>query len=1529
MIIYLFNDSFFTKVNLPSVINGMYSLNNKEELVANIISNEKNWMIELSSDFICNEINTSNNILSLYKIYNIQHNNGDPAYTIVAIPKYDTSSKLYDLKGGFTLGNNPNCDIYYPLDEVNNKTQEFIKVNKVNNSAFWQVETNSNKFLYNNSHIVNGTYIKNGDYIFFYGLKVIVIGSTIMINNPNNSVVVKSQVIAPRADEPDFVNQNGDVEVKQDEPLFKKEDYFYKAPRFNFILETDQVDFDEPPGKIDENDELPAIVVVGPQITMVMTSVLSMFSFMTIYSSGKNQLLRLILTLSITVSSILSAVLWPNISRRINKKRLRRLESKRVEKYGKYLESKKAELYNIKKKQLETLLQNHPSAADCSKIIKNKSKELWQRNIDHDDFLSIRVGLGTINTQLAINVPKEKFTIEDEDQLFTKMKQIVDDSLFINDAPITYSFTQQNISAIVGRNDLIKKFMDNVFLQIMTFHSYTDLKIVVFTKEPEKWDYLKIIPHCWDNQKVVRYFATTVEDFSVISSDLEKIFDARVANDETEKLEDNGEEDVSKKKFKDFRPYYLFFIDDISSIRNMTLINKILHYKRNMGFSIILTSDSISLLPSEASNFIAIGDHDSAILTSHINDNQRIFKADLSNKDFNIKTCCKDIANIPIQVEKLRFELPTSLSFLETYNVGRVEQLNCISRWHDNNPVMSLAVPIGVDQSGEIFKMNIHEKAFGPHGLIAGTTGSGKSEWIVTLILALAVNFSPEEVQFVIIDYKGGGLAMSFENSKLGIKLPHIAGKITNLEKSEMFRTIAAIESELTRRQRIFNEAREKLKEGSMNIYKYQDYYRKGMVDEPLSHLLIICDEFAELKQQQPDFMDQLISTSRIGRSLGIHLILATQKPSGVVNDQIWSNSRFKVCLKVQDKSDSNEILKKPDAAYLKQVGSFYIQVGNDDYYSLGQAAWAGAKYKPSNVIKHEIDDSIVYIDNIGRVLGSYKEHVDEVVEDQGEELLNIVSYIFNSSKQLPLKNKPLWLDNIPSKIYLNDLIKKYNHQKSGPYIFNVLIGEYDEPRMQKQGPLYIDLEKGNVAIIGQNNSGIDQVISTIIFSIMTEHNPHEIALYIIDFGAETMKKFSRFPHVGEVLFQEDVDNISNLLNMIVEEMEKRKDLLSDYNGSYEYYNKVSKEKLQLITVVINSYDIFLETFGNLEDVMTNFFRDALKYGIVFIVSVNSPSALRYRVVQYFEHMLVLGLNDDSQYRDITGCRRNLIPMKVPGRGICKVDYLDSDSFAEFQTASIIEDEKELEFLRLYADKCIDYYKYKVKQLAKIPDDVTSADLIKYIADLSNVPIGYDYYKKDVARYNFLSQKMHIISCSNIKDNIEFIYGLVSIISNIPSVNVRVIDFSKIFEKLIIDIKLFNSDLDVVTAALENDVLTRTESQDYAVNIIVGVGSFKSVLSEGGQEIFDNLFKNITSSHKSIYVLIDNYESIRNLKFESWFDQIDLSNGIWVGQDFDIQSLFTTNVMSQDDKKLQFKGIGYTIESGTYNPVKVVMDGDD
>src|SRR5690625_5015012 len=280
--------------------------------------------------------------------------------------------------------------------------------------------------------------------------------------------------------------------------------------------------------------------------------------------------------------------------------------------------------------------------------------------------------------------------------------------------------------------------------------------------------------------------------------------------------------------------------------------------------------------------------------------------------------------------------IPEKVTFLEMYEQDDASKLNILENWKNNNPAKSLEAPVGLKSKDDLVYLNLHERAHGPHGLLAGTTGSGKSEFLQTYILSMAVNYHPHEVAFLLIDYKGGGMAQPFRN------LPHLLGTITNIEGSRNFsnRALASIKSELEQRQRLFE------KYEVNHIYDYMHKYRYGIATEPMPHLFLISEEFAEVKDEEPEFIDELVIAARIGRSLGVHLILATQKPGRVIDKQIWSNSRFKVALKVQDEQDSKEILKNGDAANITVTGRGYLQVGNNEIYELFQSAWSGAPYE-------------------------------------------------------------------------------------------------------------------------------------------------------------------------------------------------------------------------------------------------------------------------------------------------------------------------------------------------------------------------------------------------------------------------------------------------------------------------------------------------------------------------------------------------------------------------------------------------------
>ena len=294
----------------------------------------------------------------------------------------------------------------------------------------------------------------------------------------------------------------------------------------------------------------------------------------------------------------------------------------------------------------------------------------------------------------------------------------------------------------------------------------------------------------------------------------------------------------------------------------------------------------------------------------------------------------------PVYIDEvsLESELTKNISLFQLLNIVSVDDLNLKKRWEESEVYKSMAAPLGVKTKGEVVYLDLNEKHHGPHGLVAGTTGSGKSEILQSYILSMATFFHPYEVGFVIIDFKGGGMVNQFKD------LPHLIGAITNIDGREITRSLLSIKAELRKRQELFAKAEVN------HVDAYIKKYKAGEVDIPLPHLIIIVDEFAELKAEHPDFMKELISAARIGRSLGVHLILATQKPSGVVDDQIWSNSKFKLCLKVQNKEDSNEVIKRPLAAEIKEPGRAYLQVGNNEIFELFQSAYSGAPAETDEV---------------------------------------------------------------------------------------------------------------------------------------------------------------------------------------------------------------------------------------------------------------------------------------------------------------------------------------------------------------------------------------------------------------------------------------------------------------------------------------------------------------------------------------------------------------------------------------------------
>ena len=1523
MIVSLIGKNIIYNLNLPKQITGNYWINEQKEekgrKLVNIEGNNNEWQVTNSNCVkVINmkyiEANINNlNITSIEKtkfdertalkeneMYYVYMKNTREIFIMYCSPSYDNTFLRFDIVKNeeICIGRSVKNQILYNNKMVANL---HAKIYSLNGRMVIENYDNCLGTFVNNIPVGrNGYILTNGDIIFIMGLKIIVMGKSLYINDPSNNVMCKSENLITNRELPSLKKVN--EEETNSEDLYGEEEYFSRAPRITNIIETEKMKIDAPP-HMQDKEEMPMILTLGSSLTMGVMMFASIFNAIDGRISGTTSDKQMIIQLITAGAMLIAMILFPILTARYNKKKKIKYEEKRQAKYKKYLEEKNEQINKIMSDQRKILFENYLSPEECTDIILHKGAKLWERKIDDYDFLTVRLGMGDIPLKLDINYPEEQFTMDD-DNLIDILQNIVKNSKILKSAPISVSLAEKNILALItDKNERAEKFIQSLIIQLITFQSYEDLKLVFFLKEEEfeNLEYVKMLPHVWDNAKQIRFFAYDMDEMNEVSKYLE------------EELQERLEKQDRDRDYRSYSPYYLIITNDYKRIENLKIITEILKLKTNIGFSILCITDDMMQLPNECKTFISI-DKNNKIGTLFENEittanTQRDIVLD-NSATFFFGKICQVISNIPIRYTQTgTTALPTKYTFLEMYDVGKIEQLNILERWNKNNPTLSLKAPIGIDSYGMPILLDIHEKYHGPHGLIAGSTGSGKSEFIITYILSLAINYHPDDVAFILIDYKGGGLAGAFDNAK--VKLPHLVGTITNIDTIGLQRSLVSIQSELRRRQIAFNEARNLTDEGTIDIYKYQKMYHAGIVKKPIPHLLIICDEFAELKQQQQEFMDELISVSRIGRSLGVHLILATQKPAGIVNDQIRSNSKFAICLKVQDKGDSTDVIKRPDAANLKRVGQFYMQVGNDEYFVLGQSAYAGAPYIPTDLTEKKVDNSVAVISNIGTIIKQVEDTPQKNLNANGEQLTSILRYMTNIAKERNIKTESLWLPAIPENIYLSALRRKYNVSIDKRKI-NPVIGEFDDPYNQRQGVKTIDLnDEGNTIIYGNAESGKETLLSTMIYDLISTHTTDDINIYILDFGTEALKIYRDAPQVGDVVFVTETEKITRFFTMLQKIIRERKEKLTEYNGDYNLYLKMAKEPMPLITVVLNNYDSFAEIYQDkYEDIMLALTRDGAKCGVVFVFTVTLYNSLRYRLTQNFKQKIALQMNDENDYYNIFENVKKKRPSHLFGRGL----ITENGEVYEFQTAKICESEEYTTEIKENIEKIKKQKMAKAPAIPVLPDKVMLKDVKKYLKGLSFVPIGITKNELKVCGYDFRKNLINIITSRDMDAIVQFAKNLLEEIELVKNIKIFVFDIENM---------LSTEDEGISEKIVE--LTTEMQNQDKEIIvIIIGIEKFLTELTMM-QIKFADILSKMEETKKTNVVIVENVNKLKNHEYDEWYKTyVTKDNGIWIGNGIDSQYSLTINAERKEIVPNCGNSFGYAIRQGMVQLVKLL-----
>ena len=1222
-------------------------------------------------------------------IFKVKYQSGETElFKVEFLIDFDNADKKYERVIDIsnldcvTIGSNPSSNIILNSPYTVNDRLELRK-----NGADYMLRIISSACgaYHNGAKAANNEKIKNGDFFSVAQFSFYIKNGRLMTDT---NVLVNGLACY-------------DEQPKNDYPKFNRN------TRVKFVVDDEKIQILDPPAKPQKpkNNLLSRLL---PSLVMIVAGMaMAAFSTFMLISSGIG-----------VITAIISLIQ--------SKKDFKTNSQERIEKYNKYIENKKVEIEKDRSEEKEVLEHIYNDQEELMNRFFGFSGDLFDRSLDDEDFLCVRLGTGDVKAKKEIDYKKQE-KLEIEDDLQTIPENLSKEYEYIHSAPIVCNFKESGAIGIIGREQFRFELMKTIIIDLCARQFPADVSLFFVCEEQHrnKIHWLRMLPHVYNDELGIRNIVVDNDSKNILFEYLYKELTAR---------------EQSKKHEK----HIIVFLFDEFGFKNHP-ISKFTENAKDIGVTFVYFGDKKSDIGQNCSYLIDINDDHTATLINTADANDTSLFNYVSVEDNRAAAVVDLLA--PVYTEEISLEgtLVKNISLFKLLNIIAVDDIDLSANWSNSQVFKSMSAPIGVSKSGVVC-LDLHDKAHGPHGLVAGTTGSGKSEILQTYVLSMALLFHPYEVSFVIIDFKGGGMVNQFKD------LPHLVGAITNIDGKEIDRSLKSIKAELKKRQRLFAEAEVN------HIDKYIKKYKVGEVSEPLPHLILIVDEFAELKAEQPEFMKELISAARIGRSLGVHLILATQKPSGQVDDQIWSNSRFKLCLKVQDQQDSNEVLKSPLAAEIKEPGRAYLQVGNNEIFELFQSAYSGAPELEDTMSIKEF--SVNSLNDFGKrtlVFVQKKKKTDQNNSTQLEAIVRYVHEYCETNKIIKLPDiclSPL-KENIPynTNYYYNGLIS---------------LGIYDDPDAQYQGEALKNIEDSNMMVIGASQTGKTNLLQLIIRELATFKTPKEVNFYIMDFGSMILKNFDMLNHVGGVIVSSEEEKLKNLIKLLMNEINTRKEkLLSVGVSSFSAYLEAGFSDFPHIYVMLDNFPVFRELYSEkYEDDLLYLIREGVTYGITFVITSPSTSGLGYKYMSNFSEYIALTCNDSGEYSNLFD-RCRMEPKNTPGRILFSIDK----RIYEAQTYLAFEGEKEIDrinAIRNFIQKCNTKFTDKAKRIPEVPEELTDT-YIRNNYDINvkeTIAVALSYQTVEPVFISIFNMPQLSVVGKNLKAMNAFVYAVLNDIKN-------------------------------------------------------------------------------------------------------------------------------------------------------------------
>ena len=901
-----------------------------------------------------------------------------------------------------------------------------------------------------------------------------------------------------------------------------------------------------------------------------------------------------------------------------------------------------------------------PDPVVIADIATRPLSRLWERRKVDADSLQLRFGVSEVDLDVRFEGGGQA-------------DRVLSRRVGVSPTPVAADLAS-GVLGIAGPEDVTRSTTRAMIASLATLRSPRDTQIVVLCDDADApyWEWVQWLPHAQAGKSVVALIGNTDDTRRERLRELTAIVTARTRA-------------AAERGIAGFDSHIVVVLDGARRYRTLPGMVQLLETGALAGVHVIAIDSDRSRLPEEATTVIQVDEDDPSL--AHF-ESASVYYPSVLLDGISVPTA-EGIARSLCSIKHIggagdEAMLPTSVRFVSLMGIDLDDPTKVVEKWQAVPRRTNVVVGAGLE--GE-YAVDIATD--GPHALIAGTTGSGKSEFLQALIVSLALANRPDALNFVLIDYKGASAFDDFEG------LPHRVGTVTNLDARETERALVSLDAELKRRESVLRIDEFKVKDVDAAWEKNPELAAKS----GLARLMIVIDEFAELKAEHPEFINGLVRIARVGRSLGVHLVLATQRPSGSVTPEMQSNINLRVALRVTDRSDSTDILGSAEASLISVAtpGRGYVRAGvGGAPVGFQTARVAGIRpgaQRTRKVLPRKVPmewSGVGFMPRFPNTDGPQRARLDQDDTD----LRALVSLIADAAKLMNIPRNPSpWLVPLPHVLPVSRV------EDSDASETAIVIGLEDVPDEQRQRPLLWDLSTdSHLLFIGGAQSGRTTVLRTLLGQVVSRQSPDDAHLYIVDYGNGGLLPLGITPHAGAVVTQLEPARLPRLLGRIIEELARRQTILSAASvGTIAEQRRTAaspEAKLPFMVLAIDGWERVTSSLSpddlpGFRDQVMRILREGPAVGVRVVITADR-GVVGEKIAGFIDTQYVLPLRDAADYRSAGIMIREVPENMAPGR------LMFGQNGREAQVAVIGRDpsaEAQAVTLKVIADSVRDHYR--------------------------------------------------------------------------------------------------------------------------------------------------------------------------------------------------------------------------------------------